>query len=163
MVSLVIWIFVEIRRFDIREKKIKAEFVTDLWQYKRYFATFALFFGLSYLGRFITDIYGYGYCESHYIKSSFAGKMIDAIAWFFEGTSMGAIMILHVMSFRKRRYPPLIEEDEELEIISNDEDDADDLINTNSIERYTDEMEDSHEVFSVQAGSDIDADEQPVS
>ena len=77
---------------------------------------------------------------------------------------MGAIMILHVLSFRRRRYPSLIEEeDEEFEIISNDEDDADDLINTNNIDRSRDEMEDSHEAVSEQAGSDIDADEQPVS
>ena len=72
-------------------------------------------------------------------------------------------LLVHVISFRKRRYPPLIEEDEELEIISNDEDDADDLINTNSIKRSTDEREDSHDANSEQAGSDIDADEQPVS
>ena len=64
MVLLVIWIFVEIRRFDIREKKIKAKFVTDLWQYKRYFATSALFFGLSYSGRFILNTY-VDDCGSH--------------------------------------------------------------------------------------------------
>ena len=65
MVLLVIWIFVEIRRFEIREKKIKAEFVTDLWKYKRYFAISALFFGLSYAGRFINNIYGYDCGGSH--------------------------------------------------------------------------------------------------
>ena len=73
-------------------------------------------------------------------------------------------MILHVNSFRRRRYPSLIEEeDEEFEIISNDEDDAHDLINTNTIESSRDERKDSHEAVFEQAGFYIDADEQPVS
>ena len=60
MVLLVIWIFVEIQRFTIRENKMNAEFKTDLWPYKRYFAASALFFGLSYIGRFIYNDYAVG-------------------------------------------------------------------------------------------------------
>ena len=89
--------------------------------------------------------------------------MTRLIVYFFEGTSMGVLMMLHFFSFRKRQHPPLIEEEERFTIIPDEEDDADDYVNRSTMNRSINEMEDSHEAVSEQAGSDIDADEQPVS
>ena len=55
------------------------------------------------------------------------------IVYFFEGTSMGVLMILHLISFRKRQHPPLIEEEEQFEIISSQKDDADELNDRSTI------------------------------
>ena len=66
--------------------------------------------------------------------------MTGLMVFFFEGTSMGVLMILHFFSFRKRQHPPLIEEVEQFEIISDDEDDADDYVNRTSFKRSTDQM-----------------------
>ena len=59
-----------------------------------------IFFGLSYIGRFYVNDFEYGKAG---IVSWYAKDLALVLVWLFEGASLGALMIFHLVNFREGR------------------------------------------------------------
>ena len=97
MVSLVIWLFIETQRAVERERRAKGIVTHTLWQERRTYTTISIFFALSYICRYVFNLYisdcGQG------IDSFFAIFMIELIIYLLEGASMGVLMMFHMKNF----------------------------------------------------------------
>ena len=62
------------------------------------YATISIIFGLSYVGRYIINVYDR--CGEH-IGSVFEQEMTYATVLLFEGASMGVLMLFHYQNFRQ--------------------------------------------------------------
>ena len=100
MLLLVSWLFAETYRLDRRARLArngeKAAFT--LKKERCWYATISIFFGLSYMGRFIEI--RFDECGGPAIGTEFVQEMSVTTVQFFEGLSMGTIMILHLLNFR---------------------------------------------------------------
>ena len=59
-----------------------------------------IFFGLSYIGRFLVNDFEYGKAG---IVSLYAKYLTLVLVWLSEAASLGALMIFHLVNFREGR------------------------------------------------------------
>ena len=62
------------------------------------YAIVSTFFGLSYVGRYVINIYFYG---ENCRLSVFGEEMLFMMVYILEGASMGVVMMLHYLNFKK--------------------------------------------------------------
>ena len=100
MIILVAWLFVETYRADSRERLVsnRAHAAFTLKKERCWYATISIDFGLSYMGRFIEI--RFDECGGPAIGTEFVQEMSVTTIQFFEGLSMGTIMILHLLNFQ---------------------------------------------------------------
>ena len=99
MFSLVIWLFVETKRAVNRERKTRRDgrVTHTLTRERCTYAIISIFFGLSYIGRFVIN--EYEKCDGR-IGSTFPELMIFVTVYILEGASMGVLMIFHLKNFQ---------------------------------------------------------------
>ena len=99
MIILVAWLFVGTYRADSRERLAsnRAHAAFTLKKERCWYAIITTFFGLSYIGRFFEI--RFDECGPT-IGTEFAQEMTFMTVQFFEGLSMGTLIILHLLNFR---------------------------------------------------------------
>ena len=101
MILLVVWLFIETQRAVNRERRASdvGGVTPSLRRERCTYAIISIFFGLSYIGRYILNSYGSNFDEP--VLSPFALEMTGVIVWLFEGLSMGCLMLFHYVNFQE--------------------------------------------------------------
>ena len=101
MTLLVIWLFVETQKAVNRERQARLDGkVTHTLRRERCtYAIISIFFALSYIGRFILNVYDS--CAGQGIGSKFVQDITYVTVYLVEGASMGVLMLFHCQNFRQ--------------------------------------------------------------
>ena len=97
MILLVIWLFVEVQRSVRREKRTDSV-TTTLQKERCNYAVISIFFGLSYIGRFVFDNRYDGCIEIS--GDGFVTRLMFLFVYLFEGVSLGVLMVFHLINFK---------------------------------------------------------------
>ena len=99
MTLLVIWLFVETQKAVNRERQARLDGkVTHTLRRERCtYAIISIFFALSYIGRFILNVYDS--CAGQGIGSKFVQDITYVTVYLVEGASMGVLMLFHCKNF----------------------------------------------------------------
>ena len=101
MTLLVVWLFVETKRAVNRERKSRQDgkVTHTLMRERCTYATISTFFGLSYIGRDVSNalLGGCGRLDT----SHFEYEMTLVIIFLFEGLSLGVLMLFHCINFKQ--------------------------------------------------------------
>ena len=100
MILLVAWLFVETQKAVNRERRARSDgrVTQNLRRERCTYAIISTIFALSYLGRYFLNEYGSG-CDDE-VWSLYTIEMSWFIVLFFEGASMGVLMLFHCMNFK---------------------------------------------------------------
>ena len=128
MVLLVIWLFVETSSAVKREKFARQDGrVTHTLRRERCtYAIVVTLFSLSYLGRYIFNVYLECDFEWKHYFNNFVSLML---VYLLEGLSMGVLMLFHLINFKQGE--PILSRDHKTSIlISKDEFDTEEVLST---------------------------------
>ena len=98
MVILVIWLFIETQRAVDRERRTNGKAShNNLRKERCIYALITIFFGLSYVGRFVLNEFN---SSGRKIGSQFTYQLTYIIVYLLEGVSMGVLMLFHSKNFK---------------------------------------------------------------
>ena len=139
MLLLVAWLFYETQSAVSREMRLCGRVQNNYRKEMRVYAIVSIFFGLSYVVRYAVNVYVYAEASGYYLP-----VMLFMMAYILEGLSMGVVMILHFVNFKKEEklvFKVLDEtkdslvQSEDLHFFSNKEIASHDLGDESSIEK----------------------------
>ena len=97
MISLVIWLFIEVQKAVNREMRLHGKVQHSLRRERCTYAIITTFFALSYIARFYFNDFETG-CNM--VGSIFFATMVQVLVYLLEGVSMGVMMTFHLVNFK---------------------------------------------------------------
>ena len=116
MLLLVIWLFIETREAVKREKFARQDGLVKhtLRRERCIYAIIIALFGLSYMGRYIFNVY----LECVFEWKNFFNNIFSLmLVYLFEGMSMGVLMLFHLINFKQGK--PILSRDDRTSIMIN--------------------------------------------
>ena len=99
MLLLVAWLFYETQSANNRVMMLSNVVQSSNRRELCVYAIISTLFGLSYVGRYVINVYIFG--TNAIVLPIFGMEMLFLGVYLLEGSSMGAVMMIHYINFKK--------------------------------------------------------------